>query len=387
MYHSSLPPSLPPSLPLSKDPSIFVFLLTTRVGGLGVNLTGGNRVIIYDPDWNPSTDTQARERAWRIGQTRQVTIYRLLTSGTIEEKIYHRQIFKQFLTNRVLKDPRQRRFFKANDLYELFTLGASAQEGETETSAIFAGTGSQVVPAMKKRRSRDLNGGMSLGSSSSKREPTALDDTKLVSRKKRKRSGELSHDRSSAFSLAEEESLPVPQSPVSSVAMETEGVPTTGCQLGGESSPEQKNELVVLSSFKGRVEPGTEPGVTVSSETESRLTAVSPGMEPGPAQSPSMEPGLLPTTSVVESGQDISDQPRRLKHKKEKKRSSKRHKKSRKRRGPVKVDGTEISGLEKTGAFEPGDGDEGAAGGKQDDIILRKLFKKSGEMVGRREGE
>ena len=73
-----------------KDESVFVFLLTTRVGGLGINLTGADRVIIFDPDWNPSTDTQARERAWRIGQSRPVTIYRLLTTGTIEEKIYHR---------------------------------------------------------------------------------------------------------------------------------------------------------------------------------------------------------------------------------------------------------------------------------------------------------
>uniref|UniRef100_A0A8C0X322 DNA excision repair protein ERCC-6 n=1 Tax=Castor canadensis TaxID=51338 RepID=A0A8C0X322_CASCN len=128
----------------NKDVSIFVFLLTTRVGGIGVNLTGANRVIIYDPDWNPSTDTQARERAWRIGQKKQVTVYRLLTAGTIEEKIYHRQIFKQFLTNRVLKDPKQRRFFKSNDLYELFTLTSPDASQSTETSAIFAGTGSDV---------------------------------------------------------------------------------------------------------------------------------------------------------------------------------------------------------------------------------------------------
>uniref|UniRef100_A0AAQ6AJI4 DNA excision repair protein ERCC-6 n=1 Tax=Amphiprion ocellaris TaxID=80972 RepID=A0AAQ6AJI4_AMPOC len=123
----------------NEDKSIFIFLLTTKVGGLGVNLTGANRVIIYDPDWNPSTDTQARERAWRIGQKQQVTIYRLLTAGTIEEKIYHRQIFKQFLTNRVLKDPKQRRFFKSNDIYELFTLADLDGAQGTETSAIFAG--------------------------------------------------------------------------------------------------------------------------------------------------------------------------------------------------------------------------------------------------------
>lgn len=100
-----------------------VFLLTTRVGGLGVNLTGANRIIIFDPDWNPSTDLQARERAWRIGQKREVSIYRLMISGTIEEKIYHRQIFKQFLMNKVLTDPKQKRFFKTNELQDLFSLG------------------------------------------------------------------------------------------------------------------------------------------------------------------------------------------------------------------------------------------------------------------------
>lgn len=57
---------------------------------------------------------------------------------------FYRQIFKQFLTNRVLKDPKQRRLFKTNDLYELFSLGLSDDKGETETAAIFAGTGSDV---------------------------------------------------------------------------------------------------------------------------------------------------------------------------------------------------------------------------------------------------
>lgn len=67
---------------------IFIFLLTTKVGGLGINLTGADRVIIFDPDWNPSTDMQARERAWRLGQKRDVTIYRLMTSGTIVSVLY-----------------------------------------------------------------------------------------------------------------------------------------------------------------------------------------------------------------------------------------------------------------------------------------------------------
>ncbi|EMR11321.1 hypothetical protein PNEG_00350 [Pneumocystis murina B123] len=118
---------------------IHIFLLTTRVGGLGVNLIGANRVIIFDPDWNPSTDVQARERVWRVGQKKEVIIYRLMTSGTIEEKIYHRQIFKQFLTNKILKDPKQKRFFKISDLYDLFSL-KSDDIGGSETGEMFIGT-------------------------------------------------------------------------------------------------------------------------------------------------------------------------------------------------------------------------------------------------------
>jgi DNA excision repair protein ERCC-6 len=124
----------------NNDPNLHVFLLTTKVGGLGVNLTGANRVIIYDPDWNPSTDIQARERSWRLGQKREVEIYRLMSAGTIEEKIYHRQIFKQFLTNKVLKDPKQRQTFQMSDLHDLFTLGGENTDGETETGNLFRGS-------------------------------------------------------------------------------------------------------------------------------------------------------------------------------------------------------------------------------------------------------
>ncbi|KAJ5179448.1 DNA repair protein rhp26 [Penicillium capsulatum] len=115
---------------------IHVFLLTTKVGGIGVNLTGADRVIIYDPDWNPSTDMQARERAWRLGQERDVTILRLMTKGTIEEKIYHRQIFKQFLTNKITRDPQQRESFQPSDLLDLFSL-TDEDDKDLETTQIF----------------------------------------------------------------------------------------------------------------------------------------------------------------------------------------------------------------------------------------------------------
>ncbi|KAB2602304.1 DNA repair protein rhp26 [Pyrus ussuriensis x Pyrus communis] len=110
---------------------VVVFLLTTKVGGLGTNLTGANRVIIFDPDWNPSTDVQ------RIGQKRDVTIYRLITRGTIEEKVYHRQIYTHFLTNKILKNPQQRRFFKARDMKDLLTRSDDRKNGSTETAYLF----------------------------------------------------------------------------------------------------------------------------------------------------------------------------------------------------------------------------------------------------------
>jgi len=68
-------------------PDIFVFILSTRAGGLGINLTAADTVIFYDHDWNPSNDAQAMDRAHRLGQTRQVTVYRLITKGTIDERI------------------------------------------------------------------------------------------------------------------------------------------------------------------------------------------------------------------------------------------------------------------------------------------------------------
>ncbi|CAE7939000.1 dom, partial [Symbiodinium sp. KB8] len=71
----------------NNDTRIFCFILSTRSGGLGINLTGADTVIFYDSDWNPAMDAQAQDRAHRIGQTRDVHIYRLVTESTVEENI------------------------------------------------------------------------------------------------------------------------------------------------------------------------------------------------------------------------------------------------------------------------------------------------------------
>uniref|UniRef100_A0AC35UD17 Helicase domino n=1 Tax=Rhabditophanes sp. KR3021 TaxID=114890 RepID=A0AC35UD17_9BILA len=79
------------------DPKIFCFILSTRSGGVGINLTGADTVIFYDTDWNPTMDAQAEDRCHRIGQTKNVTVYRLISHHTIEENIYQKAQVKKRL--------------------------------------------------------------------------------------------------------------------------------------------------------------------------------------------------------------------------------------------------------------------------------------------------
>merc|ERR1719270_3166636 len=72
----------------NKDPDIFIFILSTRAGGLGINLTAANTVILHDLDFNPYNDKQAEDRCHRLGQTRTVRVIRLISKGTIEEGLY-----------------------------------------------------------------------------------------------------------------------------------------------------------------------------------------------------------------------------------------------------------------------------------------------------------
>lgn len=88
-------------------PELFVFLLSTRAGGLGINLTAADTVIFYDSDWNPTIDSQAMDRAHRLGQTRQVTVYRLLVKGTIEERMRDRAKQKEHVQQVVMEGKMQ----------------------------------------------------------------------------------------------------------------------------------------------------------------------------------------------------------------------------------------------------------------------------------------
>lgn len=107
------------------DPSSpdFVFMLSSKAGGCGLNLIGANRLVMFDPDWNPANDDQAMARVWRDGQKKPCFIYRLLATGTIEEKILQRQAHKKALSSCVVDNEEDvQRHFSLAELRELFRL-------------------------------------------------------------------------------------------------------------------------------------------------------------------------------------------------------------------------------------------------------------------------
>jgi len=89
------------------DSSIPIFLISLKAGGSGLNLTGADTVIHFDPWWNPAVEAQATDRAHRIGQKNVVTSYKLIARGTVEEKILNLQSRKRALTEAMLGDEEQ----------------------------------------------------------------------------------------------------------------------------------------------------------------------------------------------------------------------------------------------------------------------------------------
>lgn len=118
---------------------IFAFLLSTRAGGLGINLTAADTVIFYDNDWNPTQDAQAMDRTHRIGQTKQVTVYRLLTRGSVEEKILSRAKAKQTIQKTVYSGQTKEDHFEADEMLELLA-GDDDKDGKTSAAAATAAT-------------------------------------------------------------------------------------------------------------------------------------------------------------------------------------------------------------------------------------------------------
>ena len=112
----------------------FVFLLSSKAGGCGLNLIGANRLVLFDPDWNPAADQQALARVWRDGQKKDCFVYRFIATGTIEEKIFQRQSHKQSLSSCVVDSAEDvERHFTLDSLRELFQFKTDTRSDTHDT--------------------------------------------------------------------------------------------------------------------------------------------------------------------------------------------------------------------------------------------------------------
>ncbi|KAM8712283.1 hypothetical protein ACLKA7_012754 [Drosophila subpalustris] len=115
------------------DKRIFCFILSTRSGGVGINLTGADTVIFYDSDWNPTMDAQAQDRCHRIGQTRDVHIYRLVSEKTIEVNILKKANQKRMLSDMAIEGGNfTTTFFKSSTIKDLFTMDQTQEQEDSQ---------------------------------------------------------------------------------------------------------------------------------------------------------------------------------------------------------------------------------------------------------------
>ncbi|KAF3273530.1 DNA-dependent ATPase protein rad54 [Orbilia oligospora] len=116
------------------DGDEFIFLLSSKAGGCGLNLIGANRLVLFDPDWNPAADQQALARVWRDGQKKDCFVYRFIATGTIEEKIFQRQSHKQSLSSCVVDEAQDvERHFGSEDLRKLFEYNTNTRSDTHDT--------------------------------------------------------------------------------------------------------------------------------------------------------------------------------------------------------------------------------------------------------------
>ncbi|GAV51097.1 hypothetical protein ZYGR_0AD02800 [Zygosaccharomyces rouxii] len=133
------------------NPSIFAFLLSAKSGGVGLNLIGACRLILFDNDWNPSVDLQAMSRIHRDGQKKPCYIYRLVTTGCIDEKILQRQLMKNCLSQKFLSDTKSTKgsadddLFNKEDLKDLFTVLVDTPSNTHDLICSCEGIGEEVT--------------------------------------------------------------------------------------------------------------------------------------------------------------------------------------------------------------------------------------------------
>eukprot|EP00606_Chrysophyceae_sp_TOSAG23-5_P001475 GSChrysophyteH2.ASY1.ANO1.267.1 assembled CDS len=171
------------------DPKLFVFILSTRSGGLGINLTGADTVIFYDSDWNPAMDAQAQDRAHRIGQTRDVHIYRLVSQSTVEENILTKARQKRHLDFLVMTEGNfsEESLFSSKGLKDLFENGEGGEGSATDDHSVgsadtkqSARSAAEIERAMAAAEDEEDISALKLARLEASKEEAEFDETKVI---------------------------------------------------------------------------------------------------------------------------------------------------------------------------------------------------------------
>lgn len=134
----------------------FALLLSAKAGGVGLNLIGASRLVLFDVDWNPATDSQAMARIHRPGQTRPTYIYRLLMKGGMDEKMFQRQITKSGLADAIVDQKKTASAFTQEELRDLFTLDLeTACKTHVLMGCDCGGVAAPIAPAVNKEEGED----------------------------------------------------------------------------------------------------------------------------------------------------------------------------------------------------------------------------------------
>lgn len=229
----------------NNDQSSFdALLLSTKAAGVGLTLTGADRAIIYSPSWNPSDDSQAVDRCYRIGQRNNVTVYRFITSGTVEEHMYARQVEKDGIRRTLMTSSgcATERHFSKDDLKKLFFL---SPKGECKL--------------LEKIRSKDPT------------EPQGSSGRRSILEKHEEVLGVSSHDgvyTNSIVNLSQPEQSPFSGTPVKPVRQNTFSFPTNDTfeNIAKESVPVQSFSKQNHKTLSTPVKEKTEEKIEVQEE-------------------------------------------------------------------------------------------------------------------------
>ncbi|XP_070162365.1 helicase domino isoform X1 [Polyergus mexicanus] len=144
------------------DKRIFCFILSTRSGGVGVNLTGADTVIFYDSDWNPTMDAQAQDRCHRIGQTRDVHIYRLVSEKTVEENILKKANQKRLLGDLAIEGGNfTTAYFKSSTIQDLFNIDQTENDASMRMAEVLEQNREREKAWSKEPTAGSFQGGIS----------------------------------------------------------------------------------------------------------------------------------------------------------------------------------------------------------------------------------